>query len=74
MLEGRCQKCGNCIVGEALHFPRNQSCPICGASLVIFKDGKRVSEGYSPFTAEKFYINRPPNVPAVGDKTKDVTS
>ncbi len=74
MLEGRCPKCGNCVLGEALRFPRNQSCSICGAALELFENGKRVSEGYSPFTAEKYSINRPSNVPTASDKTKDVAS
>ena len=74
MLEGRCRKCGNCVVGEALRFPRNQSCSICGAALEIYEDGKKVSEGYSPFTAENYSINQPPNVPIASDKTKDVAS
>ena len=74
MLEGRCPKCGICVVGEALRFPRNQSCSICGAALEIFKDGKKVSEGYSPFSAEKYNINLPPNVPTASDKMKDVAS
>jgi len=36
---------------------------MCGAALEIFEDDKKISEGYSPFTAEKYYINAPPNVP-----------
>ncbi len=74
MLEGRCPKCGNCVVGEALRFPRNQSCPTCGAAFEIFENGKRLSEGYSPFTAKKYSINRPPNVPTTSDKSKDIAS
>ena len=74
MLEGRCSKCGCCYVGWALRFPRNQSCSSCGAALEIFEDGQRVSEGYSPFTAEKHYINLPPNVPTPSEETKDVSS
>ena len=71
MLEGRCPKCGCCYAGAVLRFPRNQSCAICGAALEIFKDGKKMSEGYSPFTAEKYHINQPTNVPTFNDKTKD---
>jgi hypothetical protein len=74
MLEGRCPKCGNCVVGEALRFPRNQSCSICGAAFEIFEDGKRVSEGYSPFIAKKYSVNEHPNVPTALDKVKDVSS
>ena len=73
MLEGRCRKCGYCAVGWALRFPRNQSCAICGAALEIFQDGKKVSEGYSPFTAEEYSIGNSGDVPVSGDKTKDST-
>ncbi len=73
MLEGRCRKCGNCVVGETLRFSRNQSCSTCGASLEIYQDGKKVSEGFSPFTAEKYSLNKHPNVPTAIDKIKDVS-
>ena len=59
MIEGRCPKCGHCFVGWALRFPRNQMCANCGAALQIYRDGKRISEGYSPFTAEKYVVNLP---------------
>lgn len=59
MIEGRCPKCGHCYVGWALRFPRNQTCSNCGAALEIFQDGKRISEGYSLFTAEEHSINLP---------------
>jgi hypothetical protein len=39
--------------------------------LEIFEDGKKISEGYSPFTAEKYSIDQPSNAPAPGDKVKD---
>ena len=55
-------------MGWALRSPRNQSCSKCGAALEIFEDGKRISEGYSPFTAEKYYIQQPTNVPPHEDK------
>jgi len=74
MLEGRCPKCGCCYIGWALRFPRNQSCSMCGAALEIFEDGKRLSEGYSPFTAEKYSIDQPSNVPTPIDKAKDSSS
>ena len=61
MLEGRCPKCGRCYVGWALRFPRNQMCSNCGAALEIYQDGKRISEGYSPFTAEEYSVNLPSN-------------
>jgi len=68
MLEGRCPKCGCCYIGWALRIPRNQSCSICGAALVIYEDGKKVSEGYSPFTAEEYSIDQPPGVPTPSEK------
>ena len=74
MLEGRCSKCGCCYAGWALRFPRNQSCSNCGAALEIYEDGKKVSEGYSPFTAEKHTISPPPNVPTPSKETKDISS
>jgi hypothetical protein len=74
MLEGRCPKCGCCYTGWALRFPRNQSCSNCGAALEIFEDGKRISAGYSPFTAKKYSIDQPPNVPTPSEKTEDVSS
>ncbi len=60
MIEGRCPRCGHCFVGWALRFPRNQMCSNCGAALEIYLDGKRISEGYSPFTAEEHSVNLPP--------------
>ncbi len=62
MLEGRCPKCGYCRVGEALRIPRNQSCSICGTALQIYLDGKKISDGYSPFTAEKYSEGQSPGV------------
>ncbi len=57
-------------MGWALRSPRNQSCSKCGAALEIFEDGKRISEGYSPFTAEIYKIQQPTNVPPHDDKKK----
>ena len=76
MIEGICPKCGHCYVGWALKFPRNQMCSNCGAALQIYLDGKRISEGYSPFTAEKYTVNLPTNSsPTIktekSDKTED---
>jgi len=62
MLEGKCQKCGYHCAGWALSFPRNQTCPICGAGLEITEDGRRVIKGYSPFTAKRYSINLPTDV------------
>ena len=61
MIEGICPKCGHCYVGWALRVPRNQMCSNCGAALEIYQDGKRVSRGYSPFTAERHRVNLPTN-------------
>ena len=69
MIEGICPKCGRCFVGWALRFPRNQMCSNCGAALQIYQDGKRISEGYSPFTAEKHTVNLPSNA---SSKSKSV--
>ncbi len=74
MLEGRCPKCGCCYAGWALRVPRNQSCSMCGAALEIFEDGKKISDGYSPFTAEEHSIIQPPNVPTSSDITKEGSS
>ena len=76
MIEGKCTKCGHCYVGWALKFPRNQMCSNCGAALQIYLDGKRISEGYSPFTAEKYTVNLPTSSsPTIktenSDKTED---
>ncbi|MFC1954075.1 hypothetical protein ACFLU7_00770 [Chloroflexota bacterium] len=46
-------------------------CTNCGAALEITEDGKNVFEGYSPFTAEKYYIKKPADVPYSGEKVKD---
>ena len=70
MLEGKCEKCGAHYYGWVLRFPRNQSCPKCGIALDIYEEGKYVSEGYSPFTAEKYVIDLPNNVPPPPDKVR----
>ena len=71
MWEGRCPKCGYECSGWALRFLRNQSCPRCGTGLEITEDGRRVSTGYSPFTAKRYSINLPNKVPPSNDKEKD---
>ncbi len=73
MIGGKCPKCGCWFLGERLRVPRNQSCTVCGTALDIFEDGKRISQGYSPFTAEKYYIETPPNVSTPG-QTEEVSS
>ncbi|MFC1928230.1 hypothetical protein ACFLXK_01325 [Chloroflexota bacterium] len=50
-------------------------CANCGAAVEVFdEDGKKISEGYSPFTAEKYSVGQPNDIPASSDKTKDTTS
>ena len=59
MIEGICPKCGRRYYGWALLQPRNQSCPKCGVGLLITEDGKKTSQGYSPFTAEEYKFKSP---------------
>ncbi len=73
MIEGKCPKCGASYFGWALRVPRNQSCSRCGTALKIYEDGKIVAEGYSPFTAEEYFLDLPTkDKPKTGatDKTK----
>ncbi len=62
VLEGKCPKCGFHRMGWALRNPRHQTCHKCGVELEITEDGRRVLEGYSPFTAERYSINPPTDV------------
>ena len=73
MIEGRCPKCGRCYVGWALRFPRNQMCSNCGAALEIFRDGIRISEGYSPFTAEKYTVDLPSSTTSTPESVEQVS-
>ncbi len=68
MLEGKCSKCGTYRIGWSLLNPRNQTCPKCGAGLEITEDGRKITSGYSPFTAERYFINTPPNIPSSRDE------
>lgn len=70
MIEGKCSKCGTYRIGWSLLNTRHQTCPKCGAGLEITEDGRRVFRGYSPFTAERYLINPPTNVPSP-DKEKE---
>ncbi len=74
MLTGKCPKCGWDFYGWKLSFTRNQMCANCGAAIEIFKDGKKVSDGYSPFTAEEYRIAPTQNPPIPSDKPKDNAS
>ncbi len=71
VLEGKCQNCGYQCVGWALRFVRNQSCPRCGAALEITEDGRRISKGYSPFSAERYSIDVPTNYSPSQNQEKD---
>ncbi|RLC60920.1 MAG: hypothetical protein DRI01_09350 [Chloroflexi bacterium] len=70
MLEGKCPKCGTRRIGWSLLNPRHQTCPKCGAGLEITEDGRRISIGYSPFTADKYFITPPAKVIHPQDKKK----
>jgi len=70
VLEGRCPKCGYRCYGWVLRFPRNQSCPKCGTALEIYEEGRHVSKGYSPFTADKYVIDLPANAKPPKDKVR----
>lgn len=70
MIKGTCSKCGASFVGWALRFPRYQACPSCGAGLVIIEDGA-VSQGYSPFSAEKYVIDSKTGIQPLTDEVKD---
>ena len=72
MLEGKCPKCGSRYFGWALRLPRHQTCPKCGVGLDIIEDGRAVSTGYSPFTAERYLVNPPADVPPVEEKESGV--
>ena len=50
---------------------RNQTCSNCGAALEIFQDGKRISVGYSPFTADRYVIEQPPKTKSSKHEDKD---
>ncbi|UCE98031.1 MAG: hypothetical protein JSV74_01505, partial [Dehalococcoidia bacterium] len=60
---GFCPKCGVKRMGHALRFPRYQACPKCGASLEITDDGKHISSGFSPFTADEINIKSKDETP-----------
>ena len=71
MLEGSCPKCRTRHVGWALVFERHQACPLCGTGLDIYENGKLVSKGYSPFTAEKYVITPPALIPEASEEVAE---
>jgi hypothetical protein len=71
MLEGKCPKCNYRCAGWALQIPRNQTCPKCGTGLEITEGGRKVATGYSPFTAEKYFVDMPSSVPSASDPEKE---
>ena len=71
MIVGKCQKCGWDYYGWKLRFPRNQTCVNCGTALEITVDGEKSITGYSPFTAQKYYIQLPTNVPSLIENSSD---
>ncbi len=71
MLEGKCPKCGTYYCGWALLNPRHQTCPKCGGGLELTQDGRRILRGYSPFSAKRYFINPPTNVPPLYGKEKN---
>jgi len=36
-------------------------CPKCGTGLELKEGGRKVATGFSPFTAEKYYVDLPSN-------------
>ena len=74
MLRGKCPKCGWDFYGWKLRFPRNQMCVNCGAAIEVFEDDKKVSDGYSPFTAEEYKIAPSQDAPVPSDKTDEKVS
>ena len=69
MIEGKCPKCGYYRLGWALLNPRHQTCPKCGIGLEITEDGRKVTTGYSPFSADR-YLTKPPDGVTTADNKK----
>jgi len=49
-------------------------CANCGTAIEVFEDGKKISDGYSPFTAEEYQIDTSQNAPIPSEETKDNVS
>jgi ribosomal protein S27AE len=73
VIEGKCPKCGRQYWGWSLLNLRNQSCKNCGAGLLISEDGKKIIEGYSPFTAEEYKLQAPNQTSPEPEKGKLIT-
>ena len=71
MLEGKCPKCGTRRFGWALLNPRHQTCPKCGSGLEIRNGDRIISKGYSPFTANKYLLDKPSDVSHPKDEEKE---
>ena len=70
MIEGKCPKCGTLRYGWALLNPRYQTCSTCGCGLDIYKDGRLVIKGFSPFTAERLDAEENIDTPSHRTDTK----
>lgn len=68
MIEGKCPKCGYYCLGWGLMNSRHQTCPKCGTGLDISEGGRKITTGYSPFSAERYLINPPNSVTATDYK------
>lgn len=73
MIEGKCSKCGTLRYGWALLNPRYQTCATCGYGLDIYKDGRLIIKGFSPFTAKRLDVDNSTDtqIHQTKDKKKD---
>jgi hypothetical protein len=53
MIEGKCPRCGLKTFGWALLSPRYQTCHNCGVGLEITEDSHPLTQGFSPFIADR---------------------
>ena len=70
MIEGKCPNCGRQYWGWSLRNPRNQSCAKCGTGLIISEDGKKIIQGFSPFTAAEYKFKSPSQATPDSEKRK----
>ena len=59
------------VLGLVVKEPRNQSCEKCGTGLLISEDGKKIVQGYSPFTAEEYKFKSPSQATPEPEKGKN---